>query len=152
MCMQCHFCHNYTGRSDLSHIASIPCFNPQSDHRWSCDSQFITEYFLGKQYVPSKDDEFTGVYNCTPNIYKQNVLKVSLTQDINYGPNISLDDMFIDVVIQTEQASLKFSKGMSRHEIYDVYMTVPEHSIRLKEVKDLFYPNKDTKGKFHTLF
>ena len=55
--------------------------------------------------------------------------------------------MFIDVVIQTEQAPLKFSKDMTRHEINDVYMKVPENSIRLKEVKDLFYPNKDTKGK-----
>ena len=54
--------------------------------------------------------------------------------------------MFIDVVIQTEQARLKFSKGMSRHEIYDVYMKVPEHSICLEQVTDLFYPNKDTKG------
>ncbi len=60
--------------------------------------------------------------------------------------------MFIDVVIQTEQARLKFSKGMSRHEIYDVYMKVPEHSIRLEQVKDLFYPNEDTKGNFrHTI-
>ncbi len=133
-------------------LRQFHCLNAQSDCRWSCDSQFITEYFLGKQYIPSKDDEFTGVDNCTPNIYKENVLKVSLTQDINYGPNTSLDDMFIDVVIQTEQARLKFSKGMSRHEIYDVYMTVPEHSICLQQVKDLFYPNKDTKGNFpHTI-
>ncbi len=133
-------------------LHQFPCFNLQSDLPWSCDSQFITEYFLGEQYVPSKDDEFTGVDNCTPNIYKQNILKAALTQDINYGPNISLDDMFIDVVIQTEQAQLNFSKGMSRHEIYDVYMKVPKHSIHLKEVEDLFYPNKDTKGNFpHTI-
>ncbi len=60
--------------------------------------------------------------------------------------------MFIDVVIQTEQARLKFPKGMSRHEIYDAYMKVPENSICLQQVKDLFYPNKDTKGNFpHTI-
>ena len=126
----------------------FPCFNIRSNGAWSCDSQFITEYFLRKQYL-SEDIELTDVDNCTPNsidIYKQNVLKVSLTPDINYGPNTSLDDMFIDVVIQTEQAPHKFSKGMTRHEIYDVYMEVPEDSIRLEEIKDLFYPNEDTNG------
>ncbi|CAB4008007.1 NACHT, LRR and PYD domains-containing 14-like [Paramuricea clavata] len=128
----------------------FPCFNTRSNVPWSCDSQFITEYFLQKEYIPSEDDKFTGIDNCTPNsidIYKQNILKASLnTLDINYGANISLDDMFIDVVIQTEQAPHKFLKGMTRHEIYDVYMEVPKHSICLKEIKDLFYPNEDTKG------
>jgi hypothetical protein len=131
-------------------IYRFPCFNTRSNVAWSCDSQFITEYFLRKEYIPSEDDKFTGVDNCTPNsidIYKQNVLKASVnTPDINYGANTSLDAMFIDVVIQTEQAPHKFLKGMTRHEIYDVYMEVPKHSIPLKEIKDLFYPNKDTKG------
>ena len=39
-----------------------------------------------------------------------------------------------------------FSKNMERHEIFDVYMEVPPNPIRLEEVKDLFYPNKDTRG------
>ena len=81
-------------------------------------------------------------------IYKEKILNTPLTSDINYGldTDTSLDDIFIDVVIQTEQAPLKFSKDMTRHEINDVYMKVPEHSIRLEEVKDLFHPNEDTKG------
>ena len=129
----------------------FPYFKPRS---WSCDLEFIIKYFLRKQHVP-QNIPFIDIDIATPNsaeIYKQNVSKVSLTQDINYGPNTSLDDMFIDLVIQTEQAQLKFSKGMSRHEIHDVYMKVPEHSIRLEHVKDLFYPNEDTKGSFpHTI-
>ncbi|XP_028400812.1 NACHT, LRR and PYD domains-containing protein 3-like [Dendronephthya gigantea] len=36
---------------------------------------------------------------------------------------------------------------MKWHEIYDVYMKVSEKSIHLKEIKELFYPNKDTKNK-----
>ncbi|XP_028410374.1 NACHT, LRR and PYD domains-containing protein 3-like [Dendronephthya gigantea] len=64
---------------------------------------------------------------------------------INYGSNnTSLDMMFIDVVIHSGQAPLKFSKDMTRHEIYDVYMKVPEKSIHLRQIKDLFYANKDT--------
>ena len=113
--------------------------NAQPDAAWSCDSQFITHYFSPKQYIPKK---------IAINIYKQNVLRDSLTTDINYGPCKSLDDMFIEVVIETGQASPKFEKPIQRHENYDVYMTVPEHSICLKEIKDLFYPEKDTDGKF----
>ena len=125
----------------------FPCFNTRSNGAWSCDSQFITEYFLRKKYIPSKDDEFTGVLSST-GIYKEKVKNASLTPDINYGPNTSLDDMFINVVIHTGQASLKsVAKGMEMHEIYDAYMEVPKESICLKEIKDLFYPKKDTKNK-----
>ena len=115
------------------------CFNAQFDAAWSCDLQFITEYFFRKQYVPKK---------IAINIYKQNILRDSLTSDINYGPCKSLDDMFIEVVIQTGRTSPKFKKPIQRHEMYDVYMKVPEHSICLEEIKDLFYPEKDTDGKF----
>ena len=138
----------------------FPYFKPKF---WSCDLEFIIKYFLRKPHLLEEmtmaeeimpmDEETMpiGVDTPTPfsaQIYKEKILNASLTPDINYGFNTytSLDDMFIDVIIQTEQAQLKFSKAMTRHEINDVYMKVPKHSIRLEEVKDLFYPNKDTKG------
>ena len=40
----------------------------------------------------------------------------------------------------------KFSRNMKRHEIYDAYTKIPSTSLHLEEIKDLFYPNKDTKG------
>ncbi|CAB4039877.1 NACHT, LRR and PYD domains-containing 14-like, partial [Paramuricea clavata] len=54
----------------------------------------------------------------------------------------------INVVIHTERAPHKFTKDMERHEIFDVYTQVPLESISLENIKDLFYPNKDTKGNF----
>ncbi|CAB4034794.1 Hypothetical predicted protein, partial [Paramuricea clavata] len=109
------------------------------------------EHLCLYECIPSEDDKFTGVLSST-NIYKEKVKNASLTPDINYGPNTSLDDMFIDVVIQTERAPHKFPKSMKRHEIYYVYMKVSIYSIHLKEIKDLFYPNKDTKGNSpHTI-
>ena len=129
----------------------FPCFNTQSNVAWSCDSQFITEYFFRKPYVPD-NVEFTGVDNCTASsseIYKQNVLKASLTPDINYGQCKSLDDMFIDVVIHTGRAVFNFPKHMERHEIYDVYMKLPKKSVCLKDIKDLFCPlPMDTESTF----
>ena len=53
--------------------------------------------------------------------------------------------MYIDLIINTERAQHNFTDKKERHEIFDVYMKVPSTSIRLHEIKDLFYPNKDTK-------
>ena len=129
----------------------FPCFNTESNVAWSCDAQFITEYFFRKPYVPD-NVEFTGIDSCTPGsseIYKQNILKASLAPEINYGKCKSLDDMFIDVVIHTGPAKFDFPKHMERHEIYDVHMELPRNSVCLKDIKDLFFPlPEDTENKF----
>ena len=64
-----------------------------------------------------------------------------------HGPKTSLDEFFVKLVVNTGQAPHAFSRHMKRHEIYNVYMKVPEDSIRLNEMKDLFIPNEDTKNK-----
>ena len=128
----------------LTKRGRFPYFKLKS---WSCDWQFIIKYFLQKQNMAEETMALIFLLLTVPK-YTKKVLNAPLSSDINYGfhANTSMDDIFIDLVIQTEQAPLKFSKDMTRHEINDVYMKVPEHSIRLEEVKDLFYPNKDTKG------
>ena len=82
------------------------------------------------------------------NISKRKGLSQPCSPNICYAPKVDLNDMYIDLVIHTRRAPHKFSKKVDRHEIYDVYMDVPTSSIRLKEIKDLFYPNKDTKHIF----
>ena len=128
----------------LTKRGRFPYFKPKS---WSCDFQFIIKYFLQKQNMAEETMALAFLLQTGPK-YTKKVLNAPLSSDINYGfhANTSMDDIFIDVVIQTEQAPLKFSKHMTRHEINDVYMNVPGNSIRLEEVKDMFYPNKDTKG------
>jgi hypothetical protein len=78
--------------------------------------------------------------------YKQQILNTSRSPDICYVQKTSLDDLYTDVIIHTGRAQYQFLKEMDRHEIFDVYKKIPESSIRLEEIKDLFYPNKDTKG------
>ncbi|XP_028413143.1 NACHT, LRR and PYD domains-containing protein 3-like [Dendronephthya gigantea] len=108
------------------------------------DTDFIAVHFSQKRYthVGFKLTKFECVDS-----YKRRVLEQSRTPDVIYGPKTGLDDLFIDVVIHTELAPHHFPTNMDRHEIFDVYMKVPDDSIRLEKVKDLFYPNKDTKGK-----
>ena len=125
--------------------------NRQSEDSWNNDSKFVTIYFFGKQcIVPERHPLSSTMDKVTQNAmhsiqyYKNEVKNRSRAYDINYPEKISLDDMYIDVIIHTERARHKFSKDMDRHEIYDVYMKVPSDSIRLEKIKDLFYPNKDT--------
>ena len=82
--------------------------------------------------------------------YKRRVLCSPRSTGLNLGTSSKddFDELYINLVIHTERAPHKFSKDMERHEIYDVYMEVPLYSTRLEEVKDLFYPNNDTKKKF----
>ena len=82
--------------------------------------------------------------------YKRQVLRSHRSTGLNLGTSSKddFDELYINLLIHTERAPHKFSKDMERHEIYHVYMDVPEESTRLKEVKDLFYPDKDTKKKF----
>ncbi|XP_028413221.1 NACHT, LRR and PYD domains-containing protein 3-like [Dendronephthya gigantea] len=140
------------------------------------DTKFITDYFSHNQYawvdldlIPHRDpdpgpnretsrghnpdsypDPHTNRddrnFECL-DYYKRRVLEQSPTPDVIYGPKTGLDDLFIDVVIHTERARHNFPNNMDRYEIFDVYMKVPDDSIRLEKVKDLFYPNEDTKGK-----
>ncbi|CAB4036240.1 NACHT, LRR and PYD domains-containing 14-like, partial [Paramuricea clavata] len=110
------------------------------------DTEFIADYLLRKHYRHVNSYKLTNLQQCI-DFYKGQVLEPSCTTDVISGPKTGLDDLYVDVVIHTERVAHKFSKHMQRHEIFDVYMEVPQHSIRLKEVKDLFYPNEDTKGK-----
>ena len=93
------------------------------------------------------DIQDSGTEDCI-NFYKKQVLNRSRVPGIIYGPNANIDDLYTDVVIHTGRAQYRFFKQMKRHEIYDIYMKVPPESICLKEIRDLFYPNEDTKGEF----
>jgi hypothetical protein len=121
----------------------FPTLNCRSDVGWSSDTEFITEHLLRKRYV-RVEHELSSVV-CIE-FYKQQVLNPSYAPDIRYKEKTDLNDMYTDVIIHTGRAQNHFLKKMDRHEIFDVYKKVPESSIQLEKIKDLFYPNKDTKG------
>ena len=111
---------------------------------WTTDSEFVTDHLLRKRYIPL-GLQLTNIDAL--HFYKQDVLNRPLPHDIFYGVKGTLDDLYIDVLIHTEPAQHKFPRSMKRHEIYDVYMKVPDTSIQLENIKDLFLPNQDTEGK-----
>ena len=80
------------------------------------------------------------------NVYKGHILKQPRAPDICYDQKTNLDDIYIDLVISTARARHNFPKATARHEILKVYTKIPEDSIRLEKIRDLFYPNKDTKS------
>ena len=116
-----------------------------------CDTEFIVVYLLRKEYmrIETKLTSVSSNLQECINHYQGQVLR-SL-RSINFTTKskaADFDKLYINVVIHTERAPHKFLKHMERHEIYDVYMKVPRHSIRLKDAKDLFHPNKDTDEEF----
>ena len=80
--------------------------------------------------------------------YKEQLSNLSRNHGICYAQKSDLDELYIDVIIHTERAQHVFPKEMKRHEIFDVYMEVPESSTQLKKITDLFDRNQDTKWKF----
>ena len=107
-----------------------------------CDIEFIKVYLLRKEYM-SVETEMPSV-----RLNLQQCIKDYKTFRLKeQKPGSVPDESYINLVIQTERAPHNFSNDMKRHEIYDVYTEVPRNSIHLEEVKDLFYPNKDTKKK-----
>ena len=111
----------------------LPFLNSRSGVGWSCDTDFVRANFFRKRYAPL-ELQLTPI-ECIY-LYKQQILS---------RPRF---DFYIKVVVHTERAPHKFSEDMERHEKFDVYMKVPSTSICLENIKDLFYPNKDTKGNF----
>ena len=116
-----------------------------------CDTKFITVYLSRKKDI-RVETELVSVYSnlqqCV-DYYKRQVLHSPRSTGLNLSTKSKhFDELYINLVIHTERAPHKFSKHMERHEIYDVYMRVPRNSICLKDIKDLFYPNKDTKWEF----
>ena len=107
-----------------------------------CDIEFIKVYLLRKEYM-SVETEMPSV-----RLNLQQCIKDYKTFRLKeQKPGSVPDESYINLVIQTERAPHNFSNDMKRHEIYDVYTEVPHDSVRLKKVKNLFYPNKDTKKK-----
>ena len=104
-----------------------------------CDIEFIKVYLLRKEYM-SVETEMRSV-----RLNLQKCIEDYKTFRLNeQEPDSVPDESYINLVIQTERAPHNFSNDMERHEIYDVYMKVPHYSTPLEEIKDLFYPNKDT--------
>ena len=122
----------------------LPVLNCCSGVGWDSDSEFVTAYFFrNRDDVPDLLESI--------DFYKQQVLNRSRALDINYIQKTNLDDLYTDVVIHTERSKREFTSLLEiadRHEIYDVYMKVPQTSICSEKIRDLFYPIEDPKGKF----
>ena len=158
-------------KHDESELTSVSTNLPREDGssnliQTTSDSSNVRQRFVSSKTQPgsvsSKVQKKSASSNVQPesmcvssnleqsvNYYKGHVLPSPRSTGLNLGTNSKDDfnEMYINLIVQTERAPHKFSRHMERHEIYDVYMKVPHDSIHLEDVKDLFYPNEDTKEK-----
>ncbi|KAJ7393293.1 hypothetical protein OS493_006262 [Desmophyllum pertusum] len=104
------------------------------------DSEFCQKYFFNKSGTPLRE---------TPLRMKRQILEDTelLEPLIADEPesNRALDDIFVDLVIYTGRAQHLFGDLSERHEIFDIYLKPQHESIAIKELGELFLPNKDTK-------
>lgn len=135
----------------ISCRAPIKCNS--AHNKWHCDKEFVITYFLRKLYSSSLVVESRLLLENGDGMdpvtrYKREILFRGLSHEINYvGMHSIINDIYVDVLIETERAKHEFSKTMKRHEIYNVYQSVPLNSIRLINTVDIFKPNEDTKGE-----
>ena len=138
-------------------LRRLPVLNCRSGVNWS-DTEFVHSYFLRKEYRNVPDEiqpaseecnsyvpDGTELSNESIRVYKQHILNLNRSHDINYTAETSLDNLHVDVVIHTGRSE-RIRERMKRHEIYDVYMKIPPLALRLEKIKDLFYPKEDTEG------
>ena len=137
------------------------------------DSKFCKDYFLQKRQDTSESsvqiplvsigsgprvdhDEIPSVSTNPPvdplteliEVHKKKVLDSQRQTDIHIGTiTISLNDMYVDVIIHGGRVAHKFTKNIERHEVYEAYLKPPQGSIRINNTKGLFIANKDTNGK-----
>ena len=88
------------------------------------DAEFIKVYLLRKEYGRVE----------TVSLELQKCIHHYKKFRLNTQSKADFDKLYINLDIQTERAPHKFSKNMERHEIYDVYMKVPQRSICLKKI------------------
>ena len=120
----------------------LPVFNCRLGVNWS-DTEFVHSYFLRKEYRNVPDE--IQLSSESIRVYKQHILNLNRSHDINYIARTTLDNLHVDVVIHTGRAE-RIPERFNRHEIYDVYTKIPPKALRLEKIKDLFYPNQDTEG------
>ncbi|XP_028399153.1 uncharacterized protein LOC114522618 [Dendronephthya gigantea] len=100
---------------------------------WDSDEGFVIDYFLRKPYISCEK----GI-----EIYKKSVL--------NREKRTGLGNLYVDVVAQNDRSPPGFSQQMSTstEDVLKGNAKLPPNAVRLETVKDLFSPNKDTKGEF----
>ena len=109
---------------------------------WRSDTEFVQSYFLREVHRNVADEIQPSSESIRA--YKQHILNLDRSHDINYIAETTLDNLHVDVVIHTGRSE-RIPERLNRHEIYDVYTKIPPKESRVEKIKDLFYPNRDTK-------
>ena len=119
------------------------------DKSFTEDRKFIRIFLLGEGHVNQQQptpDPVQRFVETTKSRVLQDTENIQLLIPRTFGenekiPNLKLDDIFVDLVIQTGRKIYEFF-GKARHEILDSY--AEPGSITLEKPNYLFEPNKDT--------
>ena len=114
-----------------------------NSNAFTFDSEFCLTHFFNKSRTPVTlpDSVFRlkGRF-CEDSEY----LEPLIASGSESKDNKAFDDIFVDLVICTGRAEHKFNYSLKRHEIYDIYLKPQHGAVTIKELEELFLPNKDT--------
>ena len=109
------------------------------------DSEFCLKHFFNKNRTPITLREHT--LRMKRRVRKETeFLEPLIAQPENNRDNrLTLGDIFVDLVIYTGRAEHEFEDFSKRHEIFDIYLKPQHGALSIKQLKELFLPNKDTR-------
>ena len=121
----------------------------QKVQEFTFDSEFCLKHFFNKSRTPVTLRD--SVFHLKERFLGDTEYLEPLIASLSDTKNRALDDMFVDLVIHTGRAEYKFDYSLKRHEIYDIYLRPQHGSIAIKNLDELFLPNKDTQDPLKIL-
>ncbi len=106
------------------------------------DSEFCQKHFFNKSSTPATLRE--NILRMQSRIREDTEVLEPLIAQSEIKNKRLLDDIFVDLVINTGRAEHAFKESLKRHEIFDIYLKPQDGSVVIKELEELFLPNKDT--------
>ena len=114
----------------------------QKVQEFTFDSEFCLKHFFNKSKTPVTLRD--SVFRLKERFLGDTEYLEPLIASLSDTKNRALDDMLVGLVIHTGRAEYKFDYSLKRHEIYDIYLRPQHGSIAIKNLDELFLPNKDT--------
>ena len=113
--------------------------------RTTFDSEFCQKYFFNRSRTPVTLHEHTlrmksRVRNETEFLEPL----IAQPENINRRNRLTLEDIFVDLVIYTGRAKHEFEDLSKRHEIFDIYLKPQHGALPIENLEELFLPNEDT--------
>ena len=99
------------------------------------DKEFASDLEFGSVYLPGEKaiGQMINIYR-SKLVNDEEIWKLG----IHYGPRMTLDELYVQHIMQEGRGNQATNANMGRHEIYHTYLKPPDYSILIDSIEDLF--------------